>query len=152
MIRPEALTAHPGVLGAFEWRYGQYGAVQERGGDLYGQAPTVAMPVGFELAWGNDCFPSPFGLFFPLLDPLAFLNYDAGKDARLPGPSFLTVVSPGVGMRFGIPTTPLSLMPFFMFRPGFRQWEADAGGGGAHALQAGLLATVDVTLFEMVSR
>jgi hypothetical protein len=146
-----SLTAHPGLFGGAELRNGTYGADDENW-KSHGQAPTLALPVGIELAWGGcddaEC-PSPVGVYFPVLDPIAFLQYDAEKDGRLPGASLKTVLSPGVGLRLGIPETPFSFIPMVVYRPGFRQWKADWNGTGADALQLGVLLSVDVTLLEL---
>lgn len=143
-----SLMAQAGFYVAHEWRYGTYGAYREKGGGHF-QAPTLALPVGVELAWA-DCFiGSPFALFFSGIDPAAFLAYDAEKDARLPGASIKTALAPGAGLRFGIPTTPFSVVPYFAYRPGFRQWNSNLSGTGADALQLGLLLGVDVTLLVL---
>jgi hypothetical protein len=140
-----AVVAHPGIYTALEWRYGQYGASLERGKPGYVQAPSPAMPVGLELAFG--CGNASHGLFFPLLDPLAFLQYDASKDARLPGASFKTALSPGVGYRVSIGHSPFNVMPLLVYRPAFRAWKSELDARGADALQLGILFSVDVTLY-----
>jgi hypothetical protein len=145
-----SITAHPGLWVAGEKRWGPYGAFMEGGRETYLQAPTVALPVGLEFAWGTGCGASPIALFFPILDPVAFLDYDAGK-GRLPAPSLKTVLAPGFGLRIGIDKTPFSFMPMVVYRPGFRLWKAEVGGNGADALQVGLMLSVDVTLFDFVS-
>lgn len=146
-----SLTAHPGMFAGAELRNGTYGATDENW-KSHGQAPTLALPLGLEIAWGGcddaECV-SPVGLYFPLLDPVAFLQYDAEKDGRLPGASFKTVLSPGFGLRLGVPETPFSFIPLVVYRPGFRQWKADFNGTGADALQLGVLVSVDVTLLEL---
>jgi hypothetical protein len=147
--RTLSLTAHAGVFGAREWRKGTYGVIRE---DMspHWQVPALALPVGVEVAWGFDCpIASPFALFFPLLDPAAFLQYDAEKEGKLPGASVKTALSPGVGLRFGIRNTPFSVIPQFVYRPGFRQWDSNLGGTGADAYQVGVLLGVDVTLFQL---
>jgi hypothetical protein len=146
-----SVTAHPGLFGGAELRWGPYGATHERGG-VYGQLPTLAMPIGLEFAWGKEWdWPAPFAIFVPLVDPLAFLDYDVGK-GRLPAPSLKTALSPGIGLRFGFEGTPFSLMPMVVYRPGLRLWKPEVGGNGADALQIGLIGSVDVTLFDFITR
>lgn len=147
-----SLGSQAGLLGGAEIRWGTYGAVQERG-DVYGQAPALALPVGLEVSYGTGLpFPSVVGLFVSALDPVAFLQYDASKDGRLPGTSLKTMLAPGLGLRLGVGESPFSVLPYVVYRPGFRQWEPDALGTGADALQLGALLSVDVTLFELLSR
>jgi hypothetical protein len=143
-----SITEHAGLYGAIELRHGTYGADYEDWARHY-QAPTVALPVGFELVHGSDCVVSPFGVFLPLIDPAAFLQYDAEKDAKLPGASVKTAFSPGLGLRFGLGGSPFSLMPMVVYRPGFRQWSSKFSGTGADALQFGLLFSADVTLLQL---
>lgn len=142
-----SLTAHPGFVGGLEWRHGTYGATYEDG-KLYAQLPALTLPVGIETAWGFARCISPLGFFISVVDPAAFLQYDADKDGRLPGASIKTALAPGVGLRIGVAGTPFSFIPQFVYRPGLRQWQADFSGTGADALQLGLLLGVDVTLFE----
>ncbi|WP_428264506.1 hypothetical protein [Haliangium sp.] len=155
-----SVTSHAGLLGALEWRRGRYLDVNDDDvvddnddldWDRANQAPTLALPVGLDFAWGRDGVISPFGLFVSLLDPAAFLQYDASNDGRLPGPRPITALAPGLGIRLGIRDTPLSIMPFFMYRPRLRTPAATIDGPGADALQLGLMLTVDVTLFRLHS-
>lgn len=145
--RTVSLTAHAGFFGAIEVRHGTYGATYEDWASHY-QAPALALPVGLELSSGYDWPLSPIGWFFPLLDPAAFLQYDAERDGKLPGASLKTALSPGVGLRIGFRDTPFSIMPMVVYRPGFRQWDAKLTGTGADAVQFGLMLDVDVTLFQ----
>ena len=144
-----SITAEAGWYGGAEWRFGNYGVVKEHGRPIYAQPPTLALPVGLEYTYGAP--HGSVGVFFPILDPAAFLTYDASHGARLPGPSVFTALSPGVAFKWGVQSTPFSVLPFFIVRPGFRQWKPDADGFGATALQAGLLLGVDVTLFSLAS-
>lgn len=143
-----SIVSHPGLFGAVEWRHGTYGADFEDWAP-HGQAPTLAMPVGFEVAWGTSCCVSPVGLFLPLIDPAAFLQYDAERDGKLPGASIKTALSPGLGLRLGFAGSPFSLIPQVVYRPGFRQWESKFSGTGADAIQLGLMLSVDVTLLQL---
>jgi len=147
-----SLTAHAGFFAAGELRTGTYGAFHENGEKLYGQAPTLALPVGLDFTWGVDSPISPVGLFVPILDPAGFLNYDADQGGKVPGPSVLTALSPGLGFRWSIRDTPFGfVLPYFVFRPSLRQWDPDPDGGGAHAFQLGGMISVDVTLYKIIA-
>ncbi|WP_441286187.1 hypothetical protein ACSRUE_27515 [Sorangium sp. KYC3313] len=147
-----SLAAFPGFAAGGEVRFGQYGVTRERG-KVYSSAPTLTLPVGVDVAFGTDCsFPAPFGLFFSVLDPAAFLQYDASEQGRLPGPRLTTALSPGVWMRFGFKDTPVSLNLFGVYRPGLRAWEASVSGPAADAFQFGASASVDVTLFDLYTK
>lgn len=145
--RTVSLSAHAGLFGALEVRHGTYGAQYEDWAGHF-QAPALALPIGLEVSSGYDAAVSPVGLFIPLIDPAAFLQYDAERDGKLPGASLKTALSPGIGLRLGIKDTPFSIMPMVVYRPGFRQWDSKLTGTGADALQAGILLDVDVTLFQ----
>lgn len=144
-----SLTAHAGLMGAYETRHGIYGAQFENWSN-HGQAPTLFLPFGLELAWGLE--KTVLALFFPIIDPAAFLGYDLGKGGRLPGPNPLTVLGPGIAGRVAFGKSPFGLMPFVLFRPRYRTWEPTANGPGAHVVQIGAAITVDVTLFRLFSR
>lgn len=143
-----SITAHAGLFAALELRHGTYGADYEDWARHF-QAPALALPVGLEFAHGTGGCISPIALFLPLLDPAAFLQYDAERDGKLPGASIKTALSPGLGVRFGIDGSPFSVMPQVVYRPGFRQWNSKFSGTGADALQFGLLLSVDATLFQL---
>lgn len=148
-----ALSAHVGLYGGFEFRQGSYGAVHERGAPVYGVAPTLGLPLGVDFSFGTSCgFPDPVSLFVSVLDPAAFLGYDTAKAAKLPGPSLVTALSPGLGLNLGFGGSPFGIMPFFMVRPGYRQTTPDPVGFGATAYQGGLLLNVDVTLWTIAGR
>ena len=144
-----SLTSHPGVQAiAAEWRWGTYGVFHESG-QVYAQPPTLSLPIGFEFAWGHDCAFTPIGIYLPVIDPAAFLQYDVSNGGRLPGARLVTVVAPGAGLRWGISGTPFSVIaPMVVYRPGLRAWDSNIGGTGADALQVGVWASIDVTLFE----
>jgi hypothetical protein len=146
-----SITAHPGLFTAGELRVGPYGAFRENGEKAYFQGPTLSLPVGLEYTSGLDCPISPVGAFVSLIDVAAFLEYDVDQGGRLPGPSVLTVLAPGLGLRLGVKDTPFSFLPYFVVRPGLRQWEPDPDGAGATALQLGGLFSVDVTLFSLAT-
>jgi hypothetical protein len=145
-----SLSAFPGLFGGAEWRWGPYGSVTENGETVYGAAPTVTFPMGLDFARGVR--RSTIGFFVSVLDPLAFLQYDLDADGELPGAQLLTVLAPGLAVRFGIPKTPFSLGPMLVYRPAFRTTEAQVAGPGADVIQLGLLLSVDVTLFELFVR
>ncbi|MFO7568112.1 MAG: hypothetical protein R6X02_36060, partial [Enhygromyxa sp.] len=149
-----SVAAFPGLYGAMEWRWGPYGAVVERGGQ-YWQAPTVAMPIGVDFAWGKgkkDHDAAVVGLFVSIIDPAAFLGYDMEEQGKLPGPRLTTVLSPGVGFRVTPPRSPFTLMlPYINFRPQYRTWEATLDGPGASVVHVGVNFAVDVTLWTIVS-
>jgi hypothetical protein len=150
-----SLASLAGFAGGFEWRYGQYGAHKENFLRLYAAAPTLVLPVGVDLAWGRggdgegEPIISPSGLLISLIDPAAFLQYDASMQGRLPGPQLTTALAPGVWGHFSFKDTPFSLSPFFVIRPGLRSWDAGVSGPSATAFQVGVVAAVDVTLFTL---
>lgn len=146
-----ALNGFVGFTSAAELRHGQYGATYEHGG-LYYQAPTLAIPIGFDLAWGGKRRRVSNGLFVPLIDPVAFLQYDINEGGRLPGPRPLTVLALGALYRFGIPRTPLALLAGYIYRPQLRTWEATVNGPGADAHQFAVMLAVDATLWTIVKR
>lgn len=143
------LSAMAGIQTAIEHRYGPYGTTQEAGAQHY-QAPALQLPLGFDFSVGTG--GNSFGLFVSTIDPLAFLQYDVNRQGRLPGPSVLTVLAPGLGVRIGLGRSPLSLMPFVAFRPRFRAWEPSVAGPGAHALQFGVALSFDIVLHSLLSR
>jgi len=145
------LSALPGVLTAMELRRGYYGTTHEPAQAVYYQAPALQLPLGFDLAWGRGTHSA--GLFISTIDPLAFLQYDVHRQGRLPGPSVLTALAPGVAVRVSLGRSPISLLlPFITFRPGFRAWEPSVAGRGASALQIGVALSVDLVLHSLVSR
>lgn len=145
-----SLTAHAGLMAAAELRKGKYGTTREDWGRVYGQAPTLFLPVGVEVAIGFDS--TALAVFVPVLDPAAFLGYDAHAEGRLPGPSPLTVLSPGLGVRVAFGKSPFGLMVFGVFRPKYRTWDANVNEPGAHALQLGAALTADVTLLRLYGK
>lgn len=151
-----ALGSHVGLFSAMEWRVGQYGVVRERG-HLHAQAPTLAVPLGFDIAWGlgrrsRAARHDSVGLFVPLIDPAAFLQYDISEGGRLPGPRPLTVFSPGLMFRWGIFKTPITLLAGYVYRPRLRTWEATVNEPGADAHQLGVALAVDATIWNIVKR
>lgn len=149
-----SLTAHPGLMGGAEWRYGANGLVLEDGGPEgripYFAAPTLALPVGVE--WHPPGWRH-FSLYVPLLDPAAFLQYDVSESGDLPDPNLLTVLSPGATLRYGFPRTPFGLMGGVIYRPNLRSASGPAfSSQGANALQLVAAATVDVTLLSTHNR
>jgi len=77
------------------------------------------------------------------------LQYDPSDDGSLPPPRVSTVFSPGLALRIGIKGTPFSLSPAVFYRPGLRASSSDRDAPAANALQFGVNASVDVTLFEL---
>lgn len=149
-----SIAAFPGFAGGVEWRYGQYGATYERLGEVHPASPTLSMPVGVDFVF-NGATSTERGarwmpkFFVSILDPAAYLQYDIQREGRLPGAQILTVLSPGLSIRFTPADSPFSLNIYGMFRPNLRAWESGVSVPGAHAVQAGLNLSVDVTLFEL---
>ncbi|HSY23236.1 MAG TPA: hypothetical protein VK841_14015 [Polyangiaceae bacterium] len=143
-----SVTSEAGIFTALELRHGAYGVIENNFEKAYGQAPTLSLPIGIEFAWGTRGGPNPLSLYLPIIDPAAFLQYDAAQNGRLPGPGVLTALSPGVGLRFGIGGSPFGIMPMVVYRPALRAWDP-AVAKGADALQFGLNFDVDVTLFKL---
>lgn len=143
-----SLASFPGLWGGAEQRWGPYGAVLERGADVYAVAPTLSFPIGLDIAFGTPNGWS-IGAFISVLDPVAFLQYDTSNGGALPGAQLLTVLAPGLGLRVGLPNTPFTVMPMVVYRPAFRTESSQVAGPGADVLQYGLLVSVDVTLFEL---
>ena len=149
-----SLTSFPGVFTAAEWRWGPYGAVVENGA-AYVQAPTITMPTGLDFAWGVRAKgverSSTLGFFVSLIDPAAFLGYDVDKNGKLPAPRPTIVLAPGFALRASIPNTPLTVLPYVVFRPQYRTWESTVDGPGANALQLGINLAIDVTLWTITT-
>lgn len=143
------LSLMPGVQSSAERRDGPYGATLESRSWHY-QAPALQLPLGFDFSVGTGV--NNLGLFVSTIDPLAYLQYDVNRQGRLPGPSVLTALAPGLGLRVSLGRSPLSLMPFLAFRPRFRAWEPSVAGPGAHALQIGVALTFDIVLHSLLSR
>ncbi|MEX1367869.1 MAG: hypothetical protein AB1Z98_32370 [Nannocystaceae bacterium] len=145
-----SLGSHVGVYTALELRRGQYGVVYE---DLstHVQAPTLSVPIGFDLAWGVGRSTS-LGVFVPIIDPAAFVHYDVAEDSRLPAPQPLTVFALGASLRLGIPRTPITVLAGYTWRPRLRTWEAGANEPGANAHQFGVSLAIDATFWNIVKR
>lgn len=144
-----SITAHPGLFAGGELRWGPYGDRYERGA-AYGVAPALTFPLGLEFSFGTESWiGSPIGLFVSVLDPLAYLQYDASQGADLPAPQLITVFAPGLGIRLGFRNTPFSIMPWATYRPGLRAETRGVSGEGASVFQVGIAVTVDVTLWEL---
>lgn len=143
-----SIAAFPGFAMALEGRWGQYGATYERLSDLHFASPTLTLPVGIDMSWGGKCSH----VFFSLLDPAAYLQYDGENQDRLPGAQLITALAPGVSWRITPFDAPLSINPFLMLRPNLRAWESGLSSPAAHALQLGLNVSLDVTLFELFAR
>lgn len=144
-----SLGSHVGVYTAAEFRWGQYGVHRERGTPHW-QAPTLAVPIGLDFAWGTG--RHSVGLFTPLIDPAAFVQYDVSEEGRLPGPRPLTVLSPGAFFRWGICRSPITLLVGYVYRPKLRTWEATINEPGADAHQLGVSLAIDATFWNIVKR
>ncbi len=142
-----SLGAFPGMFVGGELRFGTYGLTTERGQVPHVVAPTLSMPIGIDFARGHGSFN--LGGFVSLIDPAGYLQYDAELDGRLPGAQLLTLLAPGVYLRAGLFDSPFTLGVYGVFRPGLRAWESGLSMPGAHALQVGVAASVDVTLFDL---
>ncbi|MRG91206.1 hypothetical protein [Polyangium spumosum] len=142
-----SINAFPGMFVGGELRFGTYGTTTERGGVPHVVAPTLTMPLGLDFASGRGGYN--LGAFFSLIDPAAYLQYDVERNGRLPGAQLLTLLAPGVYLRAGLFDSPFNLGIYGVFRPGLRAWESGLSMPGAHALQVGLAASVDVTIFDL---
>ncbi|MDI3285518.1 hypothetical protein [Polyangium sp. 15x6] len=142
-----SLGAFPGMFVGGELRFGTYGTTTERGGVPHVVAPTLAMPIGLDFATGRGDYN--LGAFISLIDPAAYLQYDVEQSGRLPGAQVLTLLSPGLYLRAGLFDSPFNLGVYGVLRPGLRAWESGLSIPGAHALQLGVAASVDVTLFDL---
>jgi hypothetical protein len=150
-----SLTSHVGLIGGAELRHGQYGVHDESMNRVYVQAPTLSIPIGFDLAWGNRTDrkrPTSNGVFFPIIDPAAFLQYDVNEAGRLPGPRPLTIFALGALYRLGIPRTPITFLLGYIYRPRLRTWEPTVNEPGADAHQLVISLAVDATLWNLVKR
>jgi hypothetical protein len=143
-----SLGSLPGlaVVGG-ELRFGPYGAMTETGKKPYIVAPTLTMPVGIDFARGYGSYN--LGVFVSVIDPAAYLQYDATQNGRLPGAQLLTLLAPGAWARAGVLDSPFTIGLYGVFRPGLRAWESGLSAPGAHALQVGLSASIDVTLYDL---
>jgi len=144
-----SIASHVGVMAAVEFRRGQYGVHFEHGAPHL-QAPTLTVPIGFDLTGGTG--RNSLGGFASVIDPAAFLQYDVGEGGRLPGPRPHTVLAPGLFFRWGIFRTPLTLLVGYVYRPRLRTWEATVHEPGADAHQIGLSLAIDATLWNIVKR
>ena len=142
-----SLGAFPGMFVGGELRFGTYGTTTERGRVPHFVAPTLTMPIGLDFATGRGDYN--LGAFVSLIDPAAYLQYDVAQNGRLPGAQVLTLLSPGVYLRAGLFDSPFNLGVYGVFRPGLRAWESGLSMPGAHALQFGVAASVDVTLLDL---
>ncbi|MFI5298986.1 MAG: hypothetical protein ACHREM_12890 [Polyangiales bacterium] len=142
------LSAEPSIMSAFELRHGAYDGRFESW-RMALQAPTLSMPIGIDVAWGHDDWTC--ALFFSILDPGGFLQYDVDSGAKLPGARLLTAFAPGIGGRVTLGKSSVSLMPMLIYRPGLRTTMSSWTGGGADALQFGLWLSVDVPILDLGS-
>lgn len=144
-----SLGSLAGLSGGAELRFGSYGGKKETGKVPYLAAPTLTLPVGIDFTRGFGTHN--LGLFVSAIDPAAYLQYDAVAGATLPGAQLVTVLAPGAWLHASVFDSPFTLGMYGVFRPGLR---ADASGlsvPSAHALQFGVSASVDVTLFDLFS-
>lgn len=150
---PGALTislgSFAGLSGGTELRFGTYGGRRESGKIPYLAAPTLTLPVGIDFARGFGTHN--IGLFVSAIDPAAYLQYDAAAGGSLPGAQLVTVLAPGAWFHASILDSPFTLGAYGVFRPGLRADSSAFSIPGAHALQFGVSASVDVTLFDLFS-
>jgi len=142
-----SLGSFPGLVTGGELRFGSYAGVLEKGDKAHAIAPTLSLPVGLDFARGFGSYN--LGLFVSALDPAAYLQYDAEQGGRLPGAQVLTLLAPGAWLRASILDSPFTLGVFGVYRPGLRAMESAPTTPGAHALQIGFSASVDVTLYDL---
>ena len=150
---PGALTislgSFAGLSGGTELRFGSYGGRRETGKVPYLAAPTLTLPVGIDFARGFGTHN--LGVFVSAIDPAAYLQYDAAAGGTLPGAQLVTVLAPGAWLHASIFDSPFTLGLYGVFRPGLRSDTSALSIPSAHALQFGVSAAVDVTLFDLFS-
>lgn len=144
-----SLGSFAGLSGGTELRFGTYGGRRENGRTPYFAAPTLTLPVGIDFARGFGTHN--LGVFFSGIDPAAYLQYDVSEGAKLPGPQIVTALAPGAWFHASILDSPFTLGVYGVFRPGLRADTSAFSLPGAHALQFGVSAAVDVTLFDLFS-
>jgi len=144
-----SLGSLAGLSGGAEFRFGTYGGRRETGATPYFAAPTLTLPVGIDFARGFGTHN--LGVFVSAIDPVAYLQYDATAGAKLPAPQLVTVLAPGAWFHASILDSPFTLGLYGVFRPGLRADATSFSLPGAHALQFGVSASVDVTLFDLFS-
>lgn len=144
-----SLGSLAGLSGGTELRFGTYGGRRETGRTPYFAAPTLTLPVGVDFARGFGTHN--LGVFFSGIDPAAFLQYDASEGAKLPAPQVVTALAPGAWFHASILDSPFTVGVYGVFRPGLRTDTNAFSIPGAHALQFGVSASVDVTLFDLFS-
>ncbi len=76
---------------------------------------------------------------------------DAAAGATLPGAQLVTVLAPGAWFHASLFDSPFTLGLYGVFRPGLRADTSAFSIPGAHALQFGVSAAVDVTIFVLFS-
>lgn len=144
-----SLGSFAGLSGGAELRFGSYGGRSENGKTPYLAAPTLTLPVGIDFTRGFGTHN--LGVFFSAIDPAAYLQYDAAAGATLPGAQLVTVLAPGAWLHASVFDSPFTLGLYGVFRPGLRADASAFSVPGAHALQFGISAAVDVTLFDLFS-
>ncbi len=144
-----SLGSFAGLSGGTEFRFGTYGGRKETGQVAYLAAPTLTLPVGIDFARGFGTHN--LGVFVSAVDPAAYLQYDVTAGATLPGAQFVTALAPGAWLHASILDSPFTLGLYGVFRPGLRADTSALTIPGAHALQFGFSAAVDVTLFDLFS-
>jgi hypothetical protein len=146
-----SVAAFPGIATGGEMRWGTYDNTEEAG-DWHWAAPTLTLPIGIDFVFNKtavDNTSHSLRVFVSILDPAAYLQYDAEKDGRLPGAQIITALAPGLALRFVPLDSPVSINLFGVYRPGLRADESSVTGSGASALQAGVSLSIDVTLFDL---
>ncbi len=142
-----SLGSFVGLSGGTEFRFGSYNGRQETGKVPYLAAPTLTLPVGIDFARGFGSHN--LGVFLSAVDPAAYFQYDVSAGATLPGAQLVTAIAPGAWLHASIFDSPFTLGVYGVFRPGLRAETTALSVPGAHALQLGLSASVDVTLFDL---
>lgn len=150
---PGALTislgSFAGMSGGTEFRFGTYNGRNESGKIAYLAAPTLTLPVGIDFARG--CGSYNIGLFVSAIDPAGYLQYDVSAGGKLPGAQLVTALAPGAWLHASLFDSPFTFGVYGVFRPGLRADMSALSVPSAHALQFGVSAAVDVTLFDLFS-
>lgn len=144
-----SLGSLAGLSGGTELRFGSYGGRKENGKVPYLAAPTLTLPVGVDFTRGFGTHN--LGVFVSAIDPAAYLQYDAAAGGTLPGAQLVTVLAPGAWFHASLFDSPFTVGLYGVFRPGLRADASALSIPSAHALQFGVSAAVDVTLFDLFS-
>ena len=142
-----SLGAFPGLTFGGELRSGSYAGRNEAFRTPYFVAPTLTMPVGIDFRERvRHLQPRRVRVRARSGGLSAIRRRAKWKIAGRAAPHGAR--SGGVAAR-GLFGSPFTLGAYGVFRPGLRAAESGLGATGAHALQIGLSASVDVTLFDL---